>query len=77
LRGIWDSDFDPLDCAMGAAWAGPKPDLLKPFPTIPGGSNGDTVERIELLAAQLVGTRLRCPARLGSHYCRAGRDRRR
>ncbi len=45
-------DFDPLDCAMAEPWAGARPDVLD-------GSgwrtNGDTVERLELLARDLVG----------------------
>ena len=45
-------DFDPLDCVLGEAWNGTKPEELlddKAWRT-----NGDTVERIEVLAAQLV-----------------------
>ncbi|MDA1090677.1 MAG: cobaltochelatase subunit CobN [Proteobacteria bacterium] len=45
-------NFDPLDCEMGAAWTGPKPDVLSgddPWRTV-----GDTVERLEDLAARLV-----------------------
>ncbi len=45
-------DFDPLDCDLGAAWAGPKPAALAG----PGAwrSNGDTLERLEALARALV-----------------------
>ncbi|MDP6645613.1 MAG: cobaltochelatase subunit CobN [Rhodospirillales bacterium] len=49
--------FDPLDCEMGAEWAGPKPDALAQGPDLadqPWRSNGDTVERLELLARALV-----------------------
>ncbi len=49
-------DFDPLDCSMGEVWEGPKPPAL----TGPGAwrTFGDTVERLELLARDLVaGTR--------------------
>jgi cobaltochelatase CobN len=45
--------FDPLDCEMAAAWTGARPDALK----ITDGawrSQGDTVERLEILAQQLV-----------------------
>ena len=45
-------DFDPLDCEMGAEWDGARPDVLYFEGT--WRSNGDTVERIELLAAALV-----------------------
>ena len=45
--------FDPLDCVLGEPWSGPKPE-----PLTGGGAwrtNGDTVERLEDLAARLVG----------------------
>ncbi len=44
--------FDPLDCAMGDAWTGPRPDAL--VGEAPWRSNGDTVERLEELAAALI-----------------------
>ena len=46
--------FDPLDCDMAALWTGPRPDLLAVVSESPWRSHGDTVERIELLAARLV-----------------------
>ncbi|MEO5335478.1 MAG: cobaltochelatase subunit CobN [Magnetospirillum sp. WYHS-4] len=45
--------FDPLDCAMGEAWTGPRPALLDDGTADPWRSHGDTVERLELLAARL------------------------
>jgi len=45
-------DFDPLDCEMGTSWSGPRPDALNG--EAPWRSNGDTVERIEELAAALI-----------------------
>ncbi len=45
-------DFDPLDCELGAAWSGPKPAALKADGA--WRSNGDTVERLEILAQALV-----------------------
>ncbi|MCC3304491.1 cobaltochelatase subunit CobN [Sneathiella sp. HT1-7] len=45
-------DFDPLDCEMGAEWDGARPEALDFEGT--WRSNGDTVERIEQLAAALV-----------------------
>ncbi|MBT4686762.1 MAG: cobaltochelatase subunit CobN [Rhodospirillaceae bacterium] len=44
--------FDPLDCTLGDAWQGPKPDAL----ASPAAwrTYGDTVERLEDLAARLV-----------------------
>ncbi|MCI5076245.1 cobaltochelatase subunit CobN [Oricola sp.] len=53
--------FDPLDCAMGEAWAGPRPDMLQAVTDDPWRTAGDTVERIELLAAGLVGGEIECP----------------
>ena len=47
-------DFDPLDCAMGEPWNGPKPDELVSVSDDLWRTKGDTVERLELLAAQLV-----------------------
>ena len=44
-------DFDPLDCEMGSTWTGPKPAALTG--DNPWRSAGDTVERIEALAAAL------------------------
>ncbi len=44
--------FDPLDCEMGAPWTGPKPGALKgegAWRTL-----GDTVERLENLARDLI-----------------------
>ncbi|RYH11644.1 cobaltochelatase subunit CobN [Tropicimonas sp. IMCC6043] len=52
--------FDPLDCDMAAPWDGPRPEALagpKMSPEEAGSlwrSAGDTVERLEILAARLV-----------------------
>ncbi len=46
--------FDPLDCDMGAAWCGAKPDVLAAISDASWRSNGDTVERIEMFASALV-----------------------
>ena len=45
--------FDPLDCEMGLPWTGPRPDSLA-IVDGPWRTFGDTVERIELLAAAMV-----------------------
>ena len=47
-------DFDPLDCDMAAAHVGPRPDALSTLTTDTWRSNGDTVERLELLASALI-----------------------
>ncbi|MBY8823635.1 cobaltochelatase subunit CobN [Sphingomonas colocasiae] len=46
--------FDPLDCRMGDAWAGPRPARLAALSDAPWRTAGDTIERLELLAALLV-----------------------
>ncbi len=46
--------FDPLTARLGEAWAGPKPAELKALSPAVWRSIGDTVERLELLAATLV-----------------------
>ncbi len=48
-------DFDPLDCVMSESWAGLRPDALTGISDDPWRSNGDSVERLELLASALVG----------------------
>jgi cobaltochelatase CobN len=53
--------FDPLDCVMSDPWTGPKPEILADLTDAPWRTHGDTVERIELLAAQLVSGGLTCP----------------
>ncbi len=63
--------FDPLDCDMTAAWAGARPAALVEVSEKPWRSNGDTVERIEMLAARLVehclATASVIPAKAGIH----------
>jgi cobaltochelatase CobN len=46
--------FDPLDCEMGAPWRGARPAALSFIDAAPWRSQGDTVERLELLAQALV-----------------------
>jgi cobaltochelatase CobN len=57
LRALADDlglEFDPLDCTMGEAWNGPRPEVLADVSGEPWRTLGDTVERLELLAAELV-----------------------
>ncbi|MDR6430674.1 cobaltochelatase subunit CobN [Brucella pseudogrignonensis] len=54
--------FDPLDCAMADPWTGPKPALLVAASPASWRIAGDTVERIELLAAQFVEGEVELPA---------------
>lgn len=53
--------FDPLDCDMAAEWNGAKPELFASVSDDLWRTNGDTVERIELLAAKLVGGEINVP----------------
>ncbi|WP_339904287.1 cobaltochelatase subunit CobN [Pseudomonas guineae] len=48
--------FDPLDCDMAAPWPGPRPALLQDLSDDSWRSAGDTRERLELLALQLIET---------------------
>ena len=51
--------FDPLDCALGAPWTGARPPELDR--AAPWRTNGDTVERLEELALELVAGRRAAP----------------
>jgi cobaltochelatase CobN len=53
--------FDPLDCILSDPWSGPKPAILAEISDAPWRTAGDTVERIELLAAKFVSGDLPCP----------------
>jgi len=55
-------DFDPLNCDMAAPWTGARPDLLQEMGDDVWRTQGDAIERIELLALALVGGQLSCPA---------------
>jgi cobaltochelatase CobN len=56
LADDFELGFDPLDCEMGAAWAGPKPEELVEVSSDPWRTIGDTVERLEIFAIRLVET---------------------
>jgi len=59
--GRIEEAFDPLDCPMSEPWTGPKPDILQSVSDDLWRTNGDTVERIELLAIELVSGRTALP----------------
>jgi cobaltochelatase CobN len=46
--------FDPLACDMAEPWAGPRPEALGSLDEAPWRTAGDTVERLERLAADVV-----------------------
>ncbi|MEM9358067.1 MAG: cobaltochelatase subunit CobN, partial [Pseudomonadota bacterium] len=48
------TNFDPLDCDMAEPWTGPEPHILAGLASDPWRTNGDAVERLELLSAKLV-----------------------
>ncbi len=52
--------IDPLDADMAAPWSGERPGVLAAITDAPWRSNGDTVERLELLALALVGGEAAC-----------------
>jgi cobaltochelatase CobN len=60
-RDMGFTGFDPLDCPMGEPWTGLKPDVLQAVSDDLWRTNGDTVERIELLAIELVSGRVALP----------------
>lgn len=47
-------DRDPLDSNFAEPWDGPRPEVLQAISNEPWRSNGDTRERLELLALQLI-----------------------
>jgi cobaltochelatase CobN len=46
--------FDPLDCALAEPWIGPRPNALSLISTELWRTTGDTRERLELFATQLI-----------------------
>ncbi|RPE63186.1 cobaltochelatase CobN subunit [Pacificibacter maritimus] len=57
IRALSDDfgfDFDPLSCDMSAPWTGSKPASLTALDTDVWRTAGDTVERLELFAAQVL-----------------------
>ncbi|HEV8390960.1 MAG TPA: cobaltochelatase subunit CobN [Dongiaceae bacterium] len=53
-------EFDPLSARLGDEWTGPRPAALADVSADAWRTNGDTVERLELLALKLVGDALDC-----------------
>ncbi|MGO8036102.1 cobaltochelatase subunit CobN [Rhizobium leguminosarum] len=63
------SIFDPLNTEMAAPWTGPRPAILADILDAPWRTNGDTVERIELLAAKFVSGEMECPTLWSQTRC--------
>jgi cobaltochelatase CobN len=55
LAADLELEFDPLSARLGESWAGPRPSALADVSADAWRTNGDTVERLELLALRLVG----------------------
>jgi cobaltochelatase CobN len=53
-RDLGLADFDPLTCEMSASWTGYRPGILDALSAAAWRSQGDTVERLELLASHCV-----------------------
>lgn len=53
-RDLGLGDFDPLTCDMSVAWAGPRPEALSTASSDVWRTQGDTVERLEILASHCV-----------------------
>jgi len=54
--------FDPLACEMSDPWRGLRLELLMSQTSAPWRTSGDTVERLEMLAAKLIDDPSGCPA---------------
>jgi cobaltochelatase CobN len=48
------ADFDPFDSRLAEPWKGKKPESLKNLTNQPWRTNGDTLERLELMAGKVV-----------------------
>jgi len=54
LAADLDLGFDPLDADLAAPWLGPRPEVLATASDTPWRSTGDTVERLEAVAARFI-----------------------
>ncbi len=68
LAKAFELGFDPLDCDLGAPWNGPRPAALVAISDEPWRSAGDSRERLELYAAQLIEQTLEGPLQLGEGF---------
>ncbi|UZE14670.1 cobaltochelatase subunit CobN [Pseudomonas sp. B21-053] len=66
--------FDPLDCELAEPWVGPRPDELQSISDEAWRTAGDTRERLELFAAQLISRALGNPDPCGSEPARESID---
>jgi cobaltochelatase CobN len=61
-----DLEFDPLDCDLAGLWQGLKPKSMAHLSNDNWRTNGDTVERLELLAQHLMDNRAQAPGKKSS-----------
>ncbi len=61
--------FDPLDCDMGIVWSGPRPEILASVCDDNWRSNGDTVERLEILAGKFIRANIDVPVSFKQTRC--------
>lgn len=61
LAKAFELGFDPLDCALADPWTGPRPVELQSISDEAWRTAGDTRERLELFAAQLIEQTLNAP----------------
>nr|WP_180205446.1 cobaltochelatase subunit CobN [Pseudomonas sp. SbOxS1]NYU05547.1 cobaltochelatase subunit CobN [Pseudomonas sp. SbOxS1] len=61
LAKAFELGFDPLDCALAEPWTGPRPNALLSLGDEPWRTTGDTRERLELFATQLISQTLNTP----------------
>jgi cobaltochelatase CobN len=61
LAKAFELGFDPLDCALAEPWNGPRPDALLSINDELWRTAGDTRERLELFAAQMISQTLNPP----------------
>ncbi|RON59169.1 cobaltochelatase subunit CobN [Pseudomonas frederiksbergensis] len=66
--------FDPLDCELAEPWVGARPDELLAVSDEVWRTAGDTRERLELFAAQLISQTLSNPESCGSEPARESID---
>ena len=61
INRVGDMPFDPLTAERTDPWTGPRPQILQDISDTPWRHQGDTTERLNLLAAQLVAGAVSCP----------------
>ncbi|MDF2234204.1 cobaltochelatase subunit CobN [Albimonas sp. CAU 1670] len=67
-------DFDPLDCPMAERWTGPRPAALTALTDDPWRTQGDAVERLELLAIALLEGEAQAPGSASAEVMAHVRD---